>query len=160
MIACTDANTFIEDLAAGDPVPEGISEHVAACPRCSARLQLAMQIERTLATRPVAVPPAAFTNTVVGRIRNERWRAEQMLDLGFNVFVACGIVLIAAGVAGLVWASGLVVFSRDVFSVLEAATESTLTTVAGQARTFLFAALLLTLALGVWWWVEQEDATV
>ena len=160
MIACTDANTFIEDLAAGDPVPEGIGEHVAACLRCSARLQLAMQIERTLATRPVAVPPAAFTNTVVGRIRNERWRAEQMVDLGFNVFIACGIVLIAAGVAGLVWASGLVVFSRDVFSVLEAATESTLTIVAAQARSFLFAALLLTLGLGVWWWVEQEDATV
>ena len=69
-------------------------------------------------------------------------------------------VLIAAGVAGLVWASGLVVFSRDVFSVLEAATESTLTIVAAQARSFLFAALLLTLGLGVWWWVEQEDATV
>jgi hypothetical protein len=158
MIVCNDANTFIEDLAAGDPVPEGIGEHVAACPRCSAHLQLAMQIERTLATRPVAVPPTAFTNIVVGRIRNERWRAEQMVDLGFNVFIACGIVLIAAGVAGLVWASGLVVFSRDVFSVLEAATESTLMTMAAQARSFLFAALLLTLALGVWWWVEQEDA--
>ena len=160
MVSCTDANTFIEDLAASDPVPEGIREHVTACPRCSARLQLATRIEGVLATRPVADPPAAFTNTVVSRIRNERWRAEQILDLGFNVFVACGIALIAAGVAGLVWASGLVVFSRDVFSVLEAATASTLTTMAGQARTFLFAALLLTLALGVWWWVEQEDVTV
>jgi anti-sigma factor RsiW len=160
MIACTDTNGFIEDLAAGDPVPEGISEHVAACPRCATRLQLAMRIERTLAERPVAVPPAAFTNTIVARIRHERWRAEQMLDLGFNVFVVCGIALIAAGVAGLVWASGLVVLSRDVFAVLEAATKSTLTTVAGQARTFLFAALLLTLALAVWWWVEQEDVTV
>jgi hypothetical protein len=160
MLSCTDADPFIEDLAASDPVPAGISEHVTGCPRCSARLQLAMRIERTLAARPVAVPPAAFTNTVVSRIRNERWRAEQMLDLGFNVFVACGIVLIAAGVAGLVWASGLVVFSREVYSVLEAGTESTLTIVAGQARTFLFAALLLTLALGVWWWVEQEDVAV
>lgn len=160
MISCTDANTFIEDLAAGDPVPEGISEHVATCTRCSARMQLAMRIEQTLTARPVAVPPAAFTHTVVGRIRNERWRAEQMVDLGFNVFVACGIGLIAAGVAGLVWASGVVVFSRDVFSVLAVATDSILTSVAGQARTFLFAALLLTLALGVWWWVEQEDVTV
>ena len=160
MISCTDANTFIEDLAAGDPVPDGIGEHVAACPRCSARLHLARRIEQTLAARPVAVPPAAFTHTVVGHIRHERWRAEQMVDLGFNVFVACGVVLIAAGVAGLVWASGVVVFSRDVLSVLAVATDSTLTSVAGQARTFLFAGLLLTLALGGWWWAEQEDASV
>ena len=159
MITCDDANTFIEDLAAGDRVPDALGAHIAGCPRCSARLQLAQRIERTLAARPVAVPPAAFTNTVVGRIRHERWRAEQMLDLGFNVFVACGVVLVVAGIAGLVWASGLVVFSREAFSAFEVITQSTLTTVGGQARMFLFAALLLTLTLAVWWWVEEEDAT-
>jgi hypothetical protein len=31
--------------------------------------------------------------------------------------------------------------------------------VAEQARTFVFAALLLTLTLGVWWWIEQDVAT-
>ena len=159
MISCDEANSFIEDLAAGDRVAEPIAAHIADCPRCSARVQLARRIEHALAERPVAVPPMAFTNSVIGRIRTERWRAEQMLDLGFNVFVACGILLIAGGIAGLVWASGLVVFSREVFSALELIADLTRTTVASQARTFLFAALLLTLTLGVWWWVEQGDLT-
>ena len=159
MIACADANTFIEDLAAGDPVPDPIAAHVQTCPQCAARLRLAHQIEHTLAARPVEIPPPAFTNAVVSRVRHESWRSEQLLDLGFNVFVVAGVGLIVAGIAGLVWASGLVVFSREVFDVLDAASRSTVATMSGQARTFMVAALLLTLALGVWWWVEQGDVT-
>ena len=159
MMSCHDANAFLEAVAVGESVPDAVRVHVDVCPHCAARLRLAERIERALATRSVATPPATFTTAVVARVRRQRWRAEQMLDWGFNIFVTIGVALMVMGVAGLVWASGLVVVSRDVFAVLNTVTETALTGVASQARTFVMAALLLTLTLGVWWWVE-EDAPV
>jgi hypothetical protein len=158
MMSCQDANVFLEAVAVGEPVPDAVRAHVAGCSSCAARLRLAERIERTLASRPVAAPSAGFTTAIVARVRRERWRAEQMLDWSFNIFVAIGIALIVTGVAGLIWASGLVVVSPDAFSVISAATEMALTGVASQARTFTMAALLLTLTLGVWWWVEGDVA--
>ena len=80
-----------------------------------------------------------------------------MLDWGFNIFVATGLALIVAGVAGLVWASGLVVVSRDVFAAFaRVRPEMAMTGVAQPGATVLMAALLLTLTLGVWWWVEGD----
>ncbi len=58
--------------------------------------------------------------------------------------------------AGLVWASGLVAVSRDVFA-LDQVARNAATVVVNQARTVAMGQLLLTLTLGVWWWVEQED---
>ncbi|MGH9176679.1 MAG: hypothetical protein ACRD1H_20080 [Vicinamibacterales bacterium] len=159
MMSCHDANPFLEAVVGGESVPEAVRAHVEGCPHCAARLRLAERIERTLATRPVTAPPATFTTAVVARVRRQRWRAEQMLDWGFNIFVAVGVAFIVLGVAGVVWASGLVVVSRDVFAVIGAATEMALTGVARQAQTFLMAAVLLTLTLGVWWWVEGDVTT-
>lgn len=157
MMSCDEANRFLEDLAVGEPVPAAVRAHVDGCPLCAARLRLAERVEQTLAARPVAAPPATFTSAIVARVRNERWRAEQILDWGFNVFVATGVALIALGVAGLVWASGLVVISRDLLAVLDLVTQTALTGVANQARTFIYAALLLTLTFAVWWWVEEDS---
>jgi predicted anti-sigma-YlaC factor YlaD len=159
MMSCHEVNGFLEAVAVGEPVPDDVRAHVDDCPSCRARLRLAERIERTLASRPVLSPSASFTTALVARVRRERWRAEQMLDWGFNIFVAVGVGLIVTGVAGLVWASGLVAVSPDAFRVISAATDTALAGVASQARTFTLAALLLTLTLGVWWWIEGDLTT-
>ena len=159
MMSCLEDNPFLEAVAVGETVPDQVRAHVDDCLNCKARLQLAERIDRTLAARPVAAPPESFSTAIVARVRRERWRSEQVLDWGFNIFVTIGVGLIVVGVAGVVWASGLVVVSRDVFAALTAGTEMALTGVASQARTFMLAALLLTLTLGVWWWVEGDLTT-
>ena len=156
MMSCHDANAYLEAVAVGESVPDAIRAHVYVCPHCAARLRLAERIERTLAARPVAVPPATFTTAVVARVRRQRWRAEQVIDWGFNIFLAIGLALIVSGVAGIFWASGLVVISRDVFAAFAAGSEMAMTGVLSQARTVFMAAVLLTLTLGVWWWVEGD----
>lgn len=158
MMSCHDANAYLEAVAVGESVPDAVRTHVDVCPNCAARLRLAERIERTLATRPVAAAPATFTTAVVARVRRQRWRTEQVIDWGFNIFVAIGLALIVSGVAGIFWASGLVVISRDVFAAFAAGSEMAMTGVLSQARTVVLAALLLTLTLGVWWWVEGDVA--
>jgi hypothetical protein len=108
----------------------------------------------------VATAPEGFATTVMARVRRERWRSEQLLDWSFNAFVGIGVVLVVLGVFGLVYASGLVVISRDVFAALDIVAQNAGRIAADEAPTVALGMLLLTLTLGVWWWVEQEDAPI
>lgn len=157
-MTCGEANVFIEAIAAGDGVPQPIRAHAAECPACAARVRLAQQIDRWLTTRPSTDPPPQFTGGVMMRIRRERWRAEQTLDWAFNIAVAMGVLLVISGLVGLVWASGVADISRDVFGILDLVTQSALRRAADEARTFGMAAVMLTLSVTIWWWVER-DAT-
>lgn len=159
MIACPDADPYVEAAAIGETLPDEVRAHVETCALCAARLRLAARIDQILATRPVQAPPAAFAATVLGVVRQQRWRTEQMIDWSFNAVLGAGLVFIVAGLGSLMYASGLVAVGREVFAAFDAAGAATLDSLAGHARTFLMAAALLTLTLGVWWWAEQ-DATV
>ena len=105
---CEAVDPFIEAVAVGDPVPDEVAAHVGVV-RSDAppRLAMAQRIEMALASRAVAVPPADFTTAVIGRVRRDRWRAEQVVDFGFNVAVSLGVLLIVAGLAGLAWRAGV-----------------------------------------------------
>jgi anti-sigma factor RsiW len=160
MMSCHESNGLIEAVAVGDDVPDAVRAHVATCPQCAARLRLAQRIEQALSSRPVVAAPQGFATTVLARVRRERWRSEQLLDWSFNAFVGIGVVLVVLGVFGLVYASGLVVISRDVFAALDIVAQNAGRIAADEAPTVALGMLLLTLTLGVWWWVEQEDAPI
>lgn len=112
-------------------------------------------IERWMRERPAPAAPAGFTAAVMARVHHERWQVEQYWDLGFNIAVAAGLALVAAGVLGLVYLSGLSVVGRDaVLLFLEG-----ITTVAAQVTpalpTYTGALALTATALGLWWYVEN-----
>ncbi len=161
MMSCNECNELIEAVAVGDDVPDAVRDHVAGCPQCAARLRLAQRIDQALSSRPGRRRrPTGFATTVLARVRRERWRSEQLLDWSFNAFVGIGVALVVLGVFGLVYASGLVVISRDLVAALDIVAQSAGRIVASEAPTVAISMLLLTLTLGIWWWVEQEDARI
>jgi hypothetical protein len=112
-------------------------------------------IDRWMRERAVPVPPPGFSASVMTRLRQERWRSERYWDLGFNIAVAGGLLLIAAGVLGLIYMSGLIVVGRDAMLLFADA----LTTVADQLApalpAYIGATALTASALGLWWYVEN-----
>jgi hypothetical protein len=156
---CHTIGARLEEVASGEAGWSHEEEtHVSACARCQARLARARDIARVLPTLAVEPAPASFTADVMARVRRERWRAEQALDVGFNVAVAAGLCLVISGVAGLAWASGLIVVGADVVGLMRDGLSLASTQVAPQLPFYITAALLLTLGLGVWWWTEGADA--
>ena len=120
-----------------------------------ARSLMREPIERWLAARDVPAPPATFTAMVMARISREEWRAERAIDLGFNLAVAVGVLVILMSGAGLAWSLGAFTISVDAEALLRAA----LSGVEGgrvmtELQTVALAAVLLTMALVVWWWAE------
>jgi hypothetical protein len=153
---CDEADAKIEALAAGEETADdALQAHVASCPRCASRLAMARAIESLLAIRETPEPPAHFTNGVLARMRRERWRAEQMLDAGFNFAVVFGLILIVAGLGGLGWSMGLFGADTAVMTVVNAAAAQAAERVLPHAPTVVVATLLLVSALGLWWWAED-----
>lgn len=156
---CDEAEVRIEALAAGDePADAALQAHVASCPRCASRLALARAIDSMLATRETPEPPGHFTASVMARIRRERWRAEQLLDAGFNLAVVFGLLLIAGGVAGLGWMMGLFGVDSAIMSVASASAAQLADRMLPHATTVVAATLMLASALALWWWAEEGFA--
>ncbi|MGE3274113.1 MAG: hypothetical protein AB7O67_03300 [Vicinamibacterales bacterium] len=156
---CRAVEAALEGVAAGDTeLDVALAAHVDACPRCRERLALARAIDRALAARPVPQVPEGFTAGVLGLVRQERWRAEQVLDAGFNVAVAAGILLVAVGVAGLAWASGLAAVGGDMAVLFSTGLERLAGEFSPNLPVTTMAFLLATTAAGVWWWAEGSSA--
>jgi hypothetical protein len=157
-VSCDLAGAHIEAAAMGEPVPAAMADHISRCARCATRLDLARRIDALLRTREVAAPPATFTTTVLARVRQERWRTEQVVDFGFNIAVAAGLVLILSGLLGFAWQLGAL---PGVDQAIALVTEG-LTLVARRAgadmRLLMMGMLLVTTAVGVWWWAEEDVA--
>ena len=155
-IRCEQAEPFIEAAAVGETVPDAIAAHVASCAGCAARLALAERIESALVSRAVAVPPESFTTAVVARMRRDRWRAEQVIDFGFNLAIGIGVLIVAAGVVGLAWRSGVMQIGLEMSSVLLPAVRTAAARALADARLIMLVTLLLTTAIGLWWWAEED----
>jgi predicted anti-sigma-YlaC factor YlaD len=155
-VGCHDADDLIEAMAEDEPVPADVATHVAGCARCRARVERARALDRLLRAREVPVPPEAFTLQVMRRVRQERWRVEQVVDAGFNVAIAAGSIVIVGGITGLLWSLGW--FSVDVSALSTAvvAVAPWTTRLASEAQTLALAAVLLSSALALWWWVEGD----
>lgn len=157
-MTCNDINLRIDAVLDNDGAWTGDQRaHIDTCVRCQSRLALAQAIDRWLPQLSVDQPPPSFTSGVMARVRRDRWRAEQALDTGFNVAIAAGLLLIAAGVAGLAWSSGLVVVGADVVALMREGLAAAGAELAPQLPTYSVAALLLTMGLGVWWWTEHAN---
>jgi len=153
-VRCEDLDELIEAVAAGDPLPAEADAHVAACASCQARVDLARAMERLLLARETPDPPVHFTLQVMRRVSQERWRVEQFVDVGFNLALGAGVLVVLGGVAGLLWSLGW--FSIDVAALTTAtATVAPWTArLMSEAQTLVLAALLLSSALALWWWME------
>src|SRR5688572_21826853 len=99
-------------------------------------------------------PAPAFTAAVMARIGQEKWKTERVVDIGFNLAIAAGVLVILAGGAGLAWSLGLLTIDIDVAVLLDAATSQVEGRVMNHLQTVAIAAVVLTMALGLWWWAE------
>ena len=112
-------------------------------------------IDRWMRERAAPTPPPGFTPAVMGRVRQERWQTERYWDLGFNIAVAGGLALIAIGVLGLIYISGLSVVGRDATLFFVDAVTTVADQVAPVLPAYMGAFALTATALGLWWYVEN-----
>jgi hypothetical protein len=157
-VRCDELEPVIEAIADGTaaPGPEQAA-HLASCASCTAQLERARQIEQLLALREVAAPPAAFTADVMALVGRERWQAERVIDLGFNLAMAAGVLVILAGAAGLAWSLGLLTITIDVDAIWQALDTDVTGRFLTQVQTVAMAAVILTMALVLWWWAEAAS---
>jgi hypothetical protein len=102
----------------------------------------------------VAAPPTSFTATVMARIGQERWRTERVVDLGFNLALAAGVLIIVSSGAGLLWSLGMLSITIDLDAIWSVIGSDVSGRVLSQAQTVATAAVVLTMALVLWWWAE------
>ena len=152
---CHRLEPLIEAVADGslEPGPEDAA-HLASCSLCAARLRDARAIESLLAMRDVAVPSSSFTASVMTRIGQERWRTERVVDLGFNLAMTAGVLVILTGAAGLAWSLGLLQVTIDLEAIWDVVGSDVAGRVRSQVQTISMAAVVLTMALVLWWWAE------
>jgi hypothetical protein len=155
---CEATAAEIEGAAVGEPVSAATAAHLASCAHCASRLALARRIERWLHTRPIQAPQETFTASVLARVRHERWRAEQVVDLGFNLTLAAGFTLIVWGAAGLAWQMGALPIVDTAASLVSQGWSTIAPRVATESRVLMIGLLLATTAAGVWWWAEEDVA--
>lgn len=155
MSRCDDVELLVEAFADGtlEPAPEHLT-HVASCDVCRGRLETARAIHALLATREEPAAPASLTADVMARIHRERWAGEQVVDLGFNLAIAAGVLLIVGGALGLAWSFGLLTFGVDVRGLVANMGNQWMERALQQVQTILVATVLLMTTLGLWWWAE------
>lgn len=155
---CEDLEPLIEAIADGSHQPEAEqAAHLASCARCPVRLASARAIEDLLRLRSVDIPPANFTAAVMAQVGRERWQTERVIDLGFNLAIAAGVMVIIAGGAGLAWSLGLLTITIDFDAIWQALGTDVSGRVLTQMQTVIMAAGLLTTALVLWWWAEAAS---
>jgi hypothetical protein len=152
---CDELDMLIEAIAdASREMTADEAAHVASCATCAARVERARAIESLLAIRDVPSPPASFTVAVMQRVGQERWKAERAIDLGFNLAMAAGVLVILAGAAGLAWSLGFLTVTVDVAAIWDALGAEATGRMLSQVQTIAMSAVLLTMALALWWWAE------
>jgi anti-sigma factor RsiW len=155
MMTCEEADTLIEAVAVGESVPEELATHLAACAQCASRLALARRIDLTLKERLVPMASRGFTASVMARLRRDRWRTEQVVDLSFNIAVATGLLLVMGGIAGFAWRAGAFAIGGDIAALMVSATRTFVERAALDMRVITAIMLLASTAFGLWWWSEE-----
>src|SRR4029453_661532 len=153
-----DLEPLIEAIA-DDSLPLSAEDaaHVASCATCAARIEWARSIEGLLVLRETAAPSPGFTATVMAAVVQDRWKAERAIDLGFNLAIAAGILVIAAAGAGLLWSLGILSVTIDLDAIVRSLDTGATGRLLSQVQTVAMSAVLLTMALVLWWWAEAAS---
>jgi anti-sigma factor RsiW len=155
-MVCTEFDELIEPIATGEIVPDAeVQAHLASCVACAHALELARQIDGVLAAQAVPDVPAAFTTTLMGRLRRERWRSEQYLDVAFNIAVGLALATTVGGLVMVLAASGLAAVSADLTGVLVSGAAELLSAVTPGLPVYSVAAAVFASGLAIWWWAER-----
>jgi hypothetical protein len=157
---CEELGEIIEAVAAGDTSPDDdVSAHVSGCPACAADLALARRIDRLLAIREVPLAPHAFRAAVLRRLRRDRWRTEQYLDVGFNVVILLSLATMAGGVWLLLEMTGLSSVTAGTLGLFSATFKDVVERARPDATAIAGAIGLLLTAVAGWWWAERGWST-
>jgi anti-sigma factor RsiW len=155
-MVCTDLDALIEPIAAGEIVPDANARtHLASCAACARALELARQIDAVLAAQPVPDLPAAFTPALMGRLRRERWRSEQYLDIAFNIALGLAVVTAVGGLAMVLTASGLAAVSADLTRLFVSGAAEMLSAITPALPLYGVAAAVFVSGMAIWWWAEH-----
>jgi len=157
-VRCDDLEPLIEAIA-DDSLPLSTEDaaHVASCAICAARIERARSIEGLLLLREIATPSPGFTTTVMAGVVQDRWKAERAIDLGFNLAIAAGILVIVAAGAGLAWSLGALSVTIDFDAIVRSLDAGATGRLLSQVQTVAMSAVLLTMALVLWWWAEAAS---
>jgi len=156
-VTCAGALQIVEAIAAGDlEVSEDVRTHFETCPLCASALASARRIEAALEARPTLQAPADFTQTVLRRIRQERWRSEERVDRVFNVAIVLAVLLVIGSLAALTNVGAVLAGAGSVWGLLASVSGQALDAAAPTFITYIAAAGLLMSALGMWWWAERR----
>jgi hypothetical protein len=157
-VRCDELEALIESIADGTLEPSDDDRaHLSSCAVCAARLAEARRIEQWLAARELPQPGPSFTASVIARIGQEQWKTERVVDIGFNLAIAAGVLVILIGGAGLALSLGFFTVRIDTDLLWRAAASQIEGNVISEAQTVVLAAVMLTMALGLWWWAEQAS---
>ncbi len=154
---CREVQELLDAIAGDEVTPDAaVSAHLGQCARCAASLALARRIDRLLAQGPAA--PAGFVPAVMRRVRHERWRSEQFLDIGFNLAIGFALITVVSGIWLLLHLTGLEVVTSNTAELMAGASADALRRITPVLPLYGAAAGVLVMALGVWWWVERDTA--
>ena len=153
---CDEVLELVEAIAAGDLTPDPrVMTHVQSCAGCAAALAAARRVDGLLKQRTAPGAPPQFTTRIMGRIRRDRWRRDQFLDLGFNLTVGVVLLFVLTGFWALLSQSGLGGISHDAANILGSAASDLMHRAAPSLPLYLAASAIVATALGVWWWAEK-----
>jgi len=154
---CDEVLELVEALAAGDLTPDlRVMTHVQSCAGCAAALAAARRVDGLLKQRTAPSAPPQFTTRIMGRIRRDRWRRDQFLDLGFNLTVGVVLLFVLTGFWILLSQSGLGGISHDAANILGSAVSDLMHRATPSLPLYLAASAIVATALGVWWWAEKD----
>jgi hypothetical protein len=157
--ACRELEDQIDAIASSELTPApGEAAHLAGCARCQAQLALARRIARTLGATDPPLPPAGFVAAIERRVRRDWWKAEQFIDVTFNLAVAGGLGAVLIGTWLLLEMSGLTAVTTDASNVFLSGLRAAVGSVSPRLTTYSLAFVLILTTVLVWWWVDDESA--
>jgi hypothetical protein len=155
-MVCSEVDDLIEPLAAGEIAQtQEIGAHLASCARCRDALRLATDMDRVLRSQAAPVVGQAFVSSVMGRVRRERWRAEQLLDLAFNAAVVLAVTTGVGGLYALLTITGMAGVTADLVGVFVDAAGQVVVRAAPQAWIYALTTAALVAGLAAWWWADR-----
>jgi anti-sigma factor RsiW len=153
---CEELRDLIEPLAAGDLVQtDEVARHQDSCAACAAALALARRIDRALAALEVPAARPSFAASVMRRVRRQRWRSEQYVDLGFNAAIVVSVALIVGGIWLALNLTGLAAVTAGTVAVFSNGLHELLLRIAPRLPVYVGAMMLMLSAFAIWWWAER-----